>query len=60
MTLATFFRASAAPRRPYRIYQEAFTVSPVLITVIFAVYAFALLLALLIAGSISTISAASR
>jgi MFS family permease len=53
ITLATFFGASAAPTPLYRIYQENFAVSPVLITVIFAVYAFALLLALLIAGSIS-------
>ncbi len=53
ITLATFFGASAAPTPLYRIYQENFVVSPVLITVIFAVYAFALLLALLIAGSIS-------
>jgi MFS family permease len=53
VTLATFFGASAAPTPLYRIYQENFAVSPVLITVIFAVYAFALLFALLIAGSIS-------
>lgn len=53
LTLATFFGASAAPTPLYRIYQENFSVSPVLITVIFAVYAFALLAALLIAGSIS-------
>ncbi|WP_086996778.1 MFS transporter [Rhizobium sullae] len=53
VTLATFFGASAAPTPLYRIYEESFAVSPVLITVIFAVYAFALLAALLIAGSIS-------
>ncbi|MGR9230195.1 MFS transporter [Rhizobium leguminosarum] len=53
LTLATFFGASAAPTPLYRIYQENFSVSPVLITVIFAVYAFALLAALLTAGSIS-------
>src|SRR5262249_18716993 len=53
LTLATFFGASAAPTPLYRIYQQNFAVSPVLITVIFAVYAFALLAALLIAGSIS-------
>ncbi|AHF82348.1 MFS transporter [Rhizobium leguminosarum bv. trifolii WSM1689] len=53
LTLATFFGASAAPTPLYRIYEESFSVSPVLITVIFAVYAFALLAALLIAGSIS-------
>ncbi|NKN13692.1 MFS transporter [Rhizobium laguerreae] len=53
LTLATFFGASAAPTPLYRIYEENFSVSPVLITVIFAVYAFALLAALLTAGSIS-------
>lgn len=53
LTLATFFAASAAPTPLYRIYQENFAVSPVLITVIFAVYSFALLAALLVAGSIS-------
>lgn len=53
LTLAIFFGASAAPTPLYRIYQESFAVSPILITVIFAVYAFALLAALLIAGSIS-------
>ncbi|PDT18466.1 MFS transporter [Rhizobium sp. J15] len=53
LALATFFGASAAPTPLYRIYQENFAVSPVLITVIFAVYAFALLAALLIAGSLS-------
>lgn len=52
-TSATFFAASSAPTPLYRIYQQAFTFSPVLITVIFAVYAFALLLSLLIVGSIS-------
>lgn len=53
VTLATFFGASAAPTPLYRIYQESFAASPVMMTGIFAVYAFALLTALLIAGSIS-------
>ena len=53
LTLATFFGASAAPTPLYRIYQENFSLSPVLITVVFAVYAFALLAALLTAGSLS-------
>ncbi len=53
VTLATFFGASAAPTPLYRIYQESFAVTPVFITVIFAVYSFALLGALLVAGSIS-------
>ncbi|WP_064693712.1 MFS transporter [Rhizobium aegyptiacum] len=53
LTLATFFGASSVPTPLYRIYEENFSISPVLITVIFAVYAFALLAALLTAGSIS-------
>ena len=53
VTLATFFGASAAPTPLYRIYQQEFAVTPVVITIVFAVYAFALLCALLIAGSIS-------
>ncbi|MFS2175170.1 MFS transporter [Rhizobium pisi] len=53
LTLATFFGASSVPTPLYRIYQENLSISPVLITVIFAVYAFALLAALLTAGSIS-------
>ncbi|MBB3608247.1 MFS transporter [Rhizobium sp. BK602] len=52
-TSVTFFAASSAPTPLYRIYQQAFAFSPVVITVIFAVYAFALLISLLIAGSIS-------
>ncbi|MEI2297022.1 MFS transporter [Ensifer sp. MJa1] len=53
VTLATFFGASSAPTPLYRFYQENFAASPVEMTVIFAVYAFALLAALLIAGSVS-------
>lgn len=49
----TFFAASSAPTPLYRIYQQAFAFSSVLITVIFAVYAFSLLVSLLIVGSIS-------
>ncbi|WP_132955032.1 MFS transporter [Rhizobium sp. BK251] len=52
-TLGTFFAASSAPTPLYRLYQQAFAFSPVLITIIFSAYAFSLLLALLIAGSIS-------
>src|SRR5262245_32892838 len=52
-TLGSFFAASAPPTPRYRLYQENFSASPVLITVVFAVYAFALLVALLIVGSIS-------
>lgn len=53
VTLGSFFAASAAPTPLYRLYQENFAASPVLITVVFAVYAFALLVALLIVGSVS-------
>ncbi|WP_298959677.1 MFS transporter [uncultured Methylobacterium sp.] len=52
-TLATFFAASAAPTPLYRIYGETFALSPVFVTLIFAVYAVALLSALLVAGSLS-------
>lgn len=52
-TLATFLGAAAVPTPLYRFYQESFALSPVVVTVIFAVYAIALLVALLIAGSIS-------
>ena len=53
ITLATFFGAASAPTPLYRVYQQAFAVSPLLMTVIFAVYAVALLSALLVAGSVS-------
>ncbi|MFC0407246.1 MFS transporter [Roseomonas elaeocarpi] len=53
VVLGAFFGASAAPTPLYRIYQETFALSPLLTTAIFAVYALALLKALLVAGSIS-------
>jgi MFS family permease len=53
VTLGTFFAASSAPTPLYRFYQEAFALSPVLVTLVFAVYAVALLKALLVAGSLS-------
>lgn len=53
VTLATFFAASSAPTPLYRLYQQAYAFSPVLIALIFAVYAFSLLVSLLIVGSIS-------
>ncbi len=52
-TSALFLAASSVPTPLYRLYQQAFAFSPVLLTVIFAVYAFSLLAALLIVGSIS-------
>lgn len=53
VTLAAFFAASSAPTPLYRLYQQAYAFSPVLIALIFAVYAFSLLVSLLIVGSIS-------
>jgi MFS family permease len=52
-TSALFLAASSAPTPLYPLYQQAFAFSPVVITVIFAVYAFSLLAALLIVGSLS-------
>lgn len=53
ITLGTFMAAAAAPTPLYRLYQETFGISPAVVAVIFAVYSFALLKALLIVGSIS-------
>ena len=53
LTLGAFFAASAAPTPLYRLYQEVWAISPLLITLIFAIYAFSLLAALLLVGSIS-------
>ncbi|WP_048461541.1 MFS transporter, partial [Methylobacterium indicum] len=52
-TLGAFFVAAAAPTPLYRIYQETMALSPVFVTLVFAVYAVALLKALLVAGSLS-------
>ncbi len=52
-TSALFLAASSAPTPLYPLYQRTFDFSPVLLTVIFAVYAFSLLAALLIVGSLS-------
>ncbi|QDE41426.1 MFS transporter [Luteibacter pinisoli] len=52
-TLATFIAASTAPTPLYRLYQAAWHFTPTLLTVIFAVYAFALLMALLVGGRLS-------
>ncbi len=51
--LGTFMAASAAPTPLYRFYQEVFAVSPGMVAIVFAVYVFALLISLLIAGSLS-------
>ena len=50
MTLIWFMAASSAPTPLYRLYQEAWGFSPSVLTLIFAVYAFSLLLALLTVG----------
>lgn len=53
-SLTVFFLAgSAAPTALYPIYQAAWGLTPVSITEIFAVYALAVLLALLVAGRVS-------
>ncbi|PHM52276.1 MFS transporter [Xenorhabdus sp. KK7.4] len=53
ITLMAFLAASSAPTPLYRIYQHEWGFSSTLLTVIFAAYALALLLALLIAGRLS-------
>ncbi|MGE7413307.1 MFS transporter [Methylobacterium tarhaniae] len=53
VTLGAFFAAAAAPTPLYRVYQETLALSPVFVTLVFAVYAVALLKALLVAGSLS-------
>lgn len=53
VTMGTFLAASSTPTPLYRIYQEMWGLSPAVITTIFAVYAFALLVALLVFGSVS-------
>ncbi len=52
-TFATFMAASAAPTPLYSLYQKMWSISSVMITLVFAVYAFALLAALLVGGSLS-------
>jgi MFS family permease len=53
VTAITFSASSAAPTPLYRLYQQGFDLSPLLLTVIFAAYAFSLLGALLTVGSLS-------
>lgn len=53
VTAATFSACSSAPTPLYHFYQEHFSLSPLTITIIFAVYAISLLVALLTFGSIS-------
>lgn len=50
---ALFFACSSAPTPLYRLYQQALGLSPLLLTLIFAVYAFSLLAALLTVAKLS-------
>jgi hypothetical protein len=52
-TLGAITCASSAPTPLYRIYQEHWGFSPVMVTMVFAVYALSLLLSLLTVGSLS-------
>lgn len=52
-TLIAFLAASSAPTPLYRLYQQQWGFSSTLLTVIFATYALALLLALLVTGRLS-------
>jgi MFS family permease len=52
-TLVAFLAASSAPTPLYHVYQQVWGFDATLLTLVFAVYAFALLLALLMAGRLS-------
>ena len=58
--LAAFMAASSTPTPLYRLYQEAWGFSPVILTAIFSAYAISLLLALLILGRSPIMLAAAR
>jgi len=51
-TLIAFLAASGAPSPLYRLYQQSWGFSPLILTVVFAVYALAVLTALLSFGSL--------
>lgn len=51
--LLCFLAASSAPTPLYPLYQQAWGFSPAVLTLVFAVYAFSLLLALLTVGKLS-------
>jgi len=53
ITLLGFLAASSAPTPLYHLYQEHMQFSPAILTLIFGVYAFSLLVALLTVGSLS-------
>jgi len=52
-TLIAFVAVSSAPTPLYRLYQAQWHFSSILLTLIFGIYAFALLLSLIIAGALS-------
>lgn len=51
--LWTFFAASSVPTPLYQVYQSQFEFSSITLTVIYATYAFGMLIALLVMGSLS-------
>src|SRR4051794_12705768 len=51
--IVSFLAGSIAPTPLYSVYQAAWGFSPITITVVFGIYALAVLLALLTAGSLS-------
>lgn len=53
LTLLVFFAASSAPTPLYRLYQQAWHFSATWLTAVFAIYAFGLLLALLLGARLS-------
>jgi MFS family permease len=53
ITLVGYLAASSAPTPLYRLYQAQWHFSPALLTLIFGVYALALLSALIVAGALS-------
>lgn len=53
LTVGTFFAASSAPTPLYRIYQQVWGFSSGTLTLVFASYAFSLLIALLTTGALS-------
>src|SRR5690606_833536 len=53
LILLAFLAASSAPTPLYSVYRDAWGFSAITLTVIFGVYAIALLLALLVLGSLS-------
>lgn len=52
-SLGAILAGSSAPTPLYRLYQESWALSPIMLTVIFSVYALSLLLSLLTVGSLS-------